>query len=104
METLGADIDSLVSSRKIGGNHDVRRYGFTPASGFWGLLTINRNGAHDQPERCSRWPGIGAHDRPELVLTMRRNTQNIKEHQNTFFDIGPKTNRIGANLRTHFRK
>src|SRR5215472_18487304 len=77
METLGADIDSLVSSRKIGGNHDVRRYGFTPASGFWGLLTINRNGAHDQPERCSRWPGIGAHDRPELVLTMRRNTQDI---------------------------
>jgi hypothetical protein len=32
------------------------------------VLTMGRN-------RCSRSPGITAHDRPEWVLTMRRNTQ-----------------------------
>jgi hypothetical protein len=30
------------------------------------VLTMGRN-------RCSRSPGITAHDRPEWVLTMRRN-------------------------------
>jgi hypothetical protein len=35
----------------------------------------DRNGAHDEPECCSRWGRNGAHNEPEWVLTMARNTQ-----------------------------
>jgi len=46
-----------------------------------GVLTMvrngahdDRNGAHDAPEWCSRWGRNGAHNEPEWVLTMGRNT------------------------------
>jgi len=39
--------------------------GIAPASGALA--------AHDAPEWCSRWAGIGAHARPESLLTIDRN-------------------------------
>ena len=39
--------------------------GIAPASGALA--------AHDAPEWCSRWAGIGAHVRPESLLTIDRN-------------------------------
>src|SRR6185503_20601174 len=39
--------------------------GMAPASGALA--------AHDAPEWCSRWAGIGAHVRPESLLTIDRN-------------------------------
>jgi len=39
--------------------------GIVPASGALA--------AHDAPEWCSRCTGMGAHDAPESLLTMRRN-------------------------------
>ncbi len=59
----------VVSSRKVGGRHDVYRLWNYSSIRRLGVLTMRRNGAHDEPK-------MGAHNEPELVLTMGRNTQH----------------------------
>jgi hypothetical protein len=65
---------------------------------------MHRNGAHDEPECCSRWGRNGAHNEPEWVLTMRRNTHEENDAPLIPNNFEGRVDLVVAALNKHFGK